>query len=561
MDETRLDKLVAAFGKDRFGVNRRTGVAACNGRIGIRAEHSSAATYGTGKKKYALYVEGSHYEMGYLAGLLAEGEISRMTREFRDQVLFDFIRYKNDRSPADRSRVMGPVLMQIVEHFALNRNYYIPPEYCDEIRGMVAGCREANPETRVDEGKIAFLNIATDVLLAMIYSGRLPDPFAARVDLECLKVPVMCNSFSVFGEAAAGNHFFGRDFMFPTAGVFEHTACMTVRRPANGGRAFVGVGAPGFIGCVAAMNDRGVAAGVNMAPAANCDPDAMGMSSLLTVRYAVEHGATGEEAVDRIRRSPRSVSWIYPISDGANDRAYVVEAGRSEDRLDVGKYVPRRLLRRSLVPDRAFIEAHRTVEVVRGMAFRPNDYRYDVSYLDFNPGLWRDYRRSHPAEGRRLHDDAFDVRGYINRTSGEANCPATFYFAPLRVGREDVVIATNHFVIPEMRLCGMHPWVTRVFGTGIQDSQWRYDELNRQILETLEREGAVTWESAEALIDFLSPYRKFPLYYANKGRRRDTAEIVIEGALCLFDLKARKARSHCGYYRDEWTEITLPGYV
>ena len=108
------------------------------------------------------------------------------------------------------------------------------------------------------------------------------------------------------------------------------------------------------------------------------------------------------------------------------------------------------------------------------MAVRKNDYAFDEAYLAFNKGLWKNYRKTHP--GTKLYDDAFTTKGYINRADKEKNCPATAYFAPLRVGRNDVVIATNHFIVPEMRLCGMADWVTTVFGNGVQDSQWRYDE-------------------------------------------------------------------------------------
>jgi hypothetical protein len=38
--------------------------------------------------------------------------------------------------------------------------------------------------------------------------------------LSKIKFPILCNWFSVFKEAAGGGHYFGEDFMFPTAGAF-----------------------------------------------------------------------------------------------------------------------------------------------------------------------------------------------------------------------------------------------------------------------------------------------------------------------------------------------------
>ena len=112
-DSARLDRLVQAFSRDGYVVDRSAGVVEHNGALGIRAVHRTATTHGSGKPKYALYLEGSHYEMGYLQGLLAEKEISLMTTKFRDQVLFDFIRYESDMPPG-----MGPnVIQQVVMEY------------------------------------------------------------------------------------------------------------------------------------------------------------------------------------------------------------------------------------------------------------------------------------------------------------------------------------------------------------------------------------------------------------------------------------------------------------
>ncbi len=556
-DSARLDRLVQAFSRDGYVVDRSAGVVEHNGALGMRAVHRTATTHGSGKPKYALYLEGSHYEMGYLQGLLAEKEISLMTTKFRDQVLFDFIRYESDMPPGMGPNVIQQVVMGIVQSLALARNYYIPEDYMKEMEGIVDGCTQANSRTAVSKDTLIFLNVGMDILLSIIYSGKLPGQFSGRLNLGRLLIPMMCNAFSIFGDAAGGGHFFGRDFMFPTAGIFQDTVCTTIYKP-GGGCNFVGVTAPAFIGCVAAMNIQGIACGVNMAPAAACNPNATGMNSLLMVRHCIEHGATGEEAVKRIEESPRGVSWIYVIADGMRDCAYVLETVCSEGNLDVMSFPPRRLTDPALLPDRAFIKEHKTVEIRGGVAVRKNDYAFDEAYLAFNKGLWKNYRKTHP--GTKLYHDAFTTKGYINRADKEKNCPATAYFAPLRVGREDVVIATNHFIIPEMRLCGMADWVTTVFGNGVQDSQWRYDELNRQVLDAISRKGFVDAESAGELIDFLAPYRKFPDYYANKGKGRD-GEIIIEGSVSLFDLKEKKVKSHYGYYCDEWVELTLPSYL
>ncbi|NIV40163.1 MAG: hypothetical protein GWN58_65395, partial [Anaerolineae bacterium] len=57
------------------------------GRVGVRASNRSACHL-PGKVKRAYYVEGTHFEMGYLLGLMAEPEISQMCHEFNRRVIF-----------------------------------------------------------------------------------------------------------------------------------------------------------------------------------------------------------------------------------------------------------------------------------------------------------------------------------------------------------------------------------------------------------------------------------------------------------------------------------------
>jgi hypothetical protein len=132
----------------------------------------------------------------------------------------------------------------------------------------------------------------------------IPQEKITPVEPEELNIPVMCNGFSVFGKATKdNNHYFGRDFMFPAGGVFQDTACMIIYNPKHEGSSdedlfpFVSMTAPGIIGSIAIMNSRGIAAGVNMSPGANCNPDRPGLNSLLLLRHAVQHGASAKAAV------------------------------------------------------------------------------------------------------------------------------------------------------------------------------------------------------------------------------------------------------------------------
>ncbi len=563
----RILALKDAFRKDGFETRK---IVTRFNRTGICAESRYASNYDTGVPKRAYYIEGNRYEMGYLLGLLAEKEISSMSNEFAKKVVFNFI----GTNIEEKIKVLQDILMKIV--FSLSKKEYEEQSKSvrDEIKGIFDGCKSSNPETKVSIEKLVVLNLGIDILCSRIYSGRLSfrgfeDPDPADFD-----VPIMCNAFSVSGSSAGNGHYLGRDFMFPTAGIFQDVAAMIIYNPINvtGEKAypFVSVTAPGFVGSISGMNTNGVAMGVDMVPGANCNPDKIGTNSLLLVRKCIEGGGSAEEAVDIIRDTERGVSWNYIIADGAGGRACVAETGASEGIKDFTAYPDDKYS--AVLPDADFIKGNMSSEFVNGMMVRWNDYIYPSSYITYNEALWNHYNKtrsdgkgqkteSKETRAKEILPDAFGKKGYISRNLSEKNCPSVFYFSPQREDSSDIVILTNHFIIPEMRYFTMNPWTARISGEKSDDIQWRYDELNFQIHEAIEKRGSVDFETARELIDFLAPYRKHPGYYSGNPRSRDGRELQIHGCTSVFDLIDKTVESHYGYYCDKWVRISLDNYM
>jgi hypothetical protein len=105
----------------------------------------------------------------------------------------------------------------------------------------------------------------------------------------------------------------------------------------------------------------------------------------------------------------------------------------------------------------------------------------------------------------------------------------------------------------------MTPWLALIFGTLVQDSQWRYDALNELILNALvaaDQTGhpGIDYATAKDILDFISPTGIYPDYYGS-------AKHNIEGAQALFDLKALTIESHYGFYADEWVKLSLGRYL
>ncbi len=548
-------RLTNAFNKDGYEVKR---VVTKFNRVGIMAEHKTAFNYDTGQKKKIYYLEGTHYEMGYLLGLLAENEIADMTGQFTDKIAFRFIGSKI----LERIKLLGETLTYVISVLSKAEFTKMPQDVKDEIQGVFEGCKAQNPVTKVSLERLITLNLGFDIILSMVYSGNFLLMSVADIKPSDLDIPIMCNAFSVFGKAAGNGHYFGRDFMFPTADVFQNTATMLICNPIDkkGKRVspFVSITAPGIIGSISAMNIHGVGIGVDMSPAFNCNPENIGINSLLLARKCIQYGTNADQMIQIMRDTQRGVSWNYIISDGDQDRACVIEAVKSEHQPDPLRYPSENYL--PSLPDYHFINQFWSAPYQNGLMVRWNDYRYPLEYLKYNPPLWQYYNKVTSSK-KMIHPHAFSSTGYINRTLNEKNCPSQYYFAPQREESDNLIITTNHFIIPEMRFYAMHPWTAMVVGDKINDIQWRYDVLNDQVLEALRERGSINYQMAKQLIDYLAPNGKYPSYYAKNPRSRDKREICIEGCTSIFDLKKKTVESHYGYYCDEWVKVTLPNYV
>ncbi len=578
MPARRLIHLTEAFTSDGFEVVR---VNTYNGRIGITAENKSVLNYDTGKPKKAYYVEGTPYETGYLMGSMAEEEVSRMM-EYTDRVVFSFIGSKI----LEKIKLLQSTLIRIVYELSKKAWDQLPEMIREEVRGIYDGCKSRNPKTRVNMEKLIVLNTGIDILCSMIYSGNFFRTGMEGVEPEDFDIPMMCNAFTACGKSAGNSCFFGRDFTFPSADVFQDTAALIIYAPmkpevqAGGGQEatrragsvsgindaesvlmgrepqpFVNLAAPGMIGSVAAMNLQGAAFGVNMSPGANCDPDNIGINSLLMTRICAQYSTSATDAASLLTRLPKGVSWLYIIADGSG-RSCIAEAGASWPKPDLMQYPDEEF--RPLLPDADFLKSHATVPYQNGVMFRWNDYKYPQDYLAFNQQLWQHYNELKKKQNV-IYADAFDETGYINRT-GDQNCPSSFYFAPQREDSDELLVAANHYVIPEMRYFAMHRWTQRIIGKRVNDIQWRYDELYHQLRDRLEEKGSIDIFDARELISFLAPYGKYRGYYAENPKSRNSKEIRIEGAVSVFELKSKVVESHYGYYCDKWVRLTLPAY-
>jgi hypothetical protein len=615
--DSKFQRIRAAFEADGFDMlplvdpdqsGKSVPYLGRQGFIACAAAHKTSRNAVTKEPKLAYYVEGSNYLMGYFMGLMAEPRIARMTGEYCDNVIFDFFAMESlvrDKSPLVEK--LKDLIVEIIYDHSKAMIRDVPYEYVSELKGMLDGCGAIKPSTTVTWDRLWGLNYGIDCLIAHIYTGHLFED--AKIKPAKLRMPIGCNAFGIGGKAAApGSSFLGRDFMFPTAGVFQDVACIVIHRPepleGTPRRAFASQTAPGIIGSVAAMNDLGVGIGIEMCPSSYCDAERPGFNSLGLNRDVVQYSADALEAVERVAKTQRGVSWIYSIADAAG-RACILETGRKPDpgegfpyAAGVPEYYRKRLPGAQELEDLRKKYGYPAPD--RGVLPRWKGYAYPTELLaGYNPDLFDAYNRKlldrigdklrgllgcvlrlvagnydgigaffadtweTLTRSARWKDCDSGERGFYCRDRADESIPGPYYFAPQRELRDDVVLGTNMFIAPEMRLLSMNGWGALIAGSDLADFQWRYDALNALILEAVDAApGGIGFDQAWELIDFLDPLRskKYKDYY-NPGGKLDPTTIQVHGSVNLMELAGRSIRSLWGYYGDEAVTIRLARYL
>jgi len=132
-----------------------------------------------------------------------------------------------------------------------------------------------------------------------------------------------CSGFAVLGKATVGGRLYhGRILDYLRGMGLEQNAVVMVFQP-DQGNAWVNIGYAGFVGSVTAMNAKHVAIG-EMGGKGQGHWDGKPMAEL--VREVMEKANTLDEAVEIMRKGPRTCEYYYVISDGKTGRAVGIAA-------------------------------------------------------------------------------------------------------------------------------------------------------------------------------------------------------------------------------------------
>jgi outer membrane lipoprotein-sorting protein len=132
-----------------------------------------------------------------------------------------------------------------------------------------------------------------------------------------------CSGFAVYGKATTdGRLYHGRILDYMRGMGLEQSAVVMVFQP-DRGNAWVNVGYAGFVGSVTAMNEKHLAIS-EMGGKGQGHWDGKPMAEL--VREVMEKANTLDEAVEIMRKGPRTCEYYFVISDAKSNRAVGIAA-------------------------------------------------------------------------------------------------------------------------------------------------------------------------------------------------------------------------------------------
>ena len=559
--------------------------------------------------KYCMVLTGSAYDMGYEAATLRPEQGYSMLTDYMKRVAlrqFGMLGLNLPQEGKTADEVYNIMYDTILDIVALMEKD-IPSNLRKEMQGFADGMQAAgyttDPNTgrKIDYTHILVMNEAVDTtyffLAAVLGKAKVTDQNKAVI-AECrsafLKILAKasgssstneksvtellekakknfasrgnqirfgCNEFVVSGNATAnGETYHGRDFMFSTGDIYQDAAAMVVYLPTEG-YPFVTVSVPGFIGQSVGLNIKGLSVGQDV-----CLVSFMGktpgVGSMFMVRDIAQNSSNISEAVDLLRNTTRGVSWVYFVaSDGADSRyghgaELSAVTNQRDDEIGGGIDTLPPLIRSlyksytSILDELDADELTAGGDIDRGVMVRGQAYKYPTDEKFASPEF--------------SLDDYSSYTDYYN--SG-------FRFTSQKESYDDAVVATNHYIIPRMRMMQFQPIIDLLYAMSgnLAESVWRYENMISEIDEyhgRIEYFGpdpdAPAVGTAGWMIDFLNTQRSYPWFYRDQnddGTNEYPVNVWVDGHHAAINNTQREMRALYGYMTDPWVGIKLQPFV
>ncbi len=498
--------------------------------IATGADTGFASVNSDGKRLAVL--TGSHYNMGWQMSTLFPEGTYRMVKEYPVRLMESFIGMKQKDFPKLFDLIFKA--QNTLARGAAFKDKAILQDLLEEMQGVADGATAAGYPVTFDD--VLGLSEGYDALFSIFQSGIISS-FAEIASLsktlgaedyvmvkdgkvlfpKANPSAIGCNAFVVSGNATVeGRVYHGRDFMFPTGNIFQDEALTAVYLP-DEGLPFVAVTAPGIVGLTAGMNAKGISMGVDVVYGCGTR-STPGIGCLLVIRDIMENAESIDGAIGRMKKMNRGVSWIYALAGGEYSSRYtngvIIEEGMSFDK-----------------NGRAFRTGADLLPLIQQIQYASLINKLDSSDMPEAGMMFRTQDWVFP--------DAFKGVDNLYEQIEEW---------------DDVVVATNHYITPNMQFTTLSPWMELIGAPDRKTSQTseRYEDLVSRIEKAY---GSIDFAAARDLIDFLNPNRGAWKKYAVNGQ--------IEGHHDIFDNNALVMEALYGYYHPDepWVRVDLKPFL
>ncbi|MCD6571589.1 MAG: hypothetical protein J7L53_12890 [Deltaproteobacteria bacterium] len=296
---------------------------------------------------YILHLEGSAYEMGYQHGILLKDQVQENINNVPAELLSEMGLDEETKAIINE---VAPVLLGIVGEIM---EPYIPDELRQELKGVCDGAgvpyiKAVGLHTFLDSTEYisAIVENTKDILdkypkktLLKDIPGikeRLSDvPQKLRtllmgLDCNTLKAlgalsPKACTIFGAWGNATDTHKtIFARGLDFPWMPTLVKNSVLTFYKP-DKGIPFASLGWAGYIGGLSGMNIAGLTFGETTCSSKSAT--LLGEPFFFLCRDVLQFSETIDEAIDRIKNTPRTSGYTIMVMDPVREGVVIEESG------------------------------------------------------------------------------------------------------------------------------------------------------------------------------------------------------------------------------------------
>jgi hypothetical protein len=260
---------------------------------------------------YMLYVEGTHYDMGYQHGVLLQDEI-----QHGEMVLLG----EYFRSEIENSVIGGIKPLVDFAEFFMQKLFFDPisRNMPDEAKQAMKGLAEGSGLDYKMLSRVMAFSDSGQAIEGMVYRNRKVYPGLAHM------AEFGCTSFMAAGPATKGGHVIhGRNFDYPGAGWFDPHHLVVFCKPSSGQRYVMITSAGLHTAGVTGLNESGIAAGFHTA--VTSDVKRSGCPVFCLGDRIVREAETIDDAIEILKNNPPAASFTMIVSSAREQKGVAIE--------------------------------------------------------------------------------------------------------------------------------------------------------------------------------------------------------------------------------------------